>query len=162
VYHLKHAYNKHYREYDGKDKQLQVLHDDKIINPYFVQNPVVKYLYCTNQIELFRPTEYYIVYDFETMEEIIGDDEEQNTHIDVEDSKESSSSSSSSSDITKKKSTDKISHITLLSAVWCAKTKSEMKVGYYDLRDGENFIVKWLRSLMDVAVEVEDDNGEDS
>jgi hypothetical protein len=50
VYHLKHAYNKHYKECDGKvkDKQLQVLHDDKIINPYFMQNPVVKYLYCTD------------------------------------------------------------------------------------------------------------------
>jgi hypothetical protein len=91
------------------------------------------------------------------MEEIIGDDE-QNTHIDVEDSKESSSSSSSSSDITKKTSTDKISHIILLSAAWCAKTKSGTKVGYYDLRDGEDFIVKWLRSLMEVAVEVERDN----
>jgi hypothetical protein len=159
VYHLKHAYNKHYKDCDGKvkDKQLQLLHDDKIINPYFTQNPVVKYLYCTDQIELFRPTEYYIVYDFETMEEIIEDDDEQNTHIDVEDSKESSSSSSSS-DITKKKSTDKISHITLLSATWCAKTKSGTKFGYYDLRDGEDFIVKWLRSLMDVAVEVERDN----
>jgi hypothetical protein len=92
------------------------------------------------------------------MEEIIGDDDEQNTHIDVEDSKESSSSSRSSSDITKKKCADKISHITLLSAAWRAKTKSGTKVGYYDLRDGEDFIVKWLRSLMEVAVEVERDN----
>jgi hypothetical protein len=68
------------------------------------------------------------------------------------------SSSSSSSDIVKKNSTDKISHITLLSAAWCAKTKSGTKVGYYDLRDGEDFIVKWLRLLMEVAVEVERDN----
>jgi hypothetical protein len=44
VYHLKHTYNKHYKECDGKvkSKQLQVLHDDKIINPYFIQNLVVK------------------------------------------------------------------------------------------------------------------------
>jgi hypothetical protein len=85
VYHLKHSYNKHYKECDGKvkDKQLQVLHDEKIINPYFMQNLVVKYLYCTDQIHLFRPAEYCIVYDFETMEEIIGDDDEQNTHIET-------------------------------------------------------------------------------
>jgi glycine betaine/choline ABC-type transport system substrate-binding protein len=59
VFHLKHAYNKHYKECDGKfkDKQLQVLHDDKIINPYFTQNPVVKYFYYTDQFELFRPTQ---------------------------------------------------------------------------------------------------------
>jgi hypothetical protein len=114
VYRLKHVYNKHYKGCDGKvkDKQLQVLQNDKIINPYFIQNPVVKFLYCTDQIELFRPTEYYIVYDFETVEEIIRDDDEQNTHIDIEDSEESSTSGSS--DITKKKSTDKISHIILL------------------------------------------------
>jgi hypothetical protein len=57
-----------------------------------------------------------------------------------------------------KKSTDKISHITLLSAAWCAKMKSGTKVGYYDLRDGDDFILKWLRSFMEVDVEVECDN----
>jgi hypothetical protein len=161
VFHLKHAYNKHYLECDDKvkDKQLQVLHDDKIINPYFIQNTIVKYLYCMNQIDLFRPTEYYILYDFETMEEIIEDDDEQNTHIDIEDSEESSSSSSS--DTVKKKSTDKISHITLLSAAWCAKMRSGTKVGNFDIHDRDDFIVKWLRSLMEVAVEVERDNSYD-
>jgi glycine betaine/choline ABC-type transport system substrate-binding protein len=79
VFHLKHEYNKNFLECDCKvkDKQLQVLSDDKIINPYFTQNPVV-----------FRPTEYYIVYDFDTMEEIISKDDEQNTHIDIEDNNE--------------------------------------------------------------------------
>jgi hypothetical protein len=62
------------------------------------------------------------------MEDIIEDDDEKNTHIDVEDSEESCSSSSSS-DITKKKSTDKISHITLLSAVWCANKNEEWNEG---------------------------------
>jgi hypothetical protein len=135
VFHLKHAYSKHYRECDGKvkDKQLKVLTDDKIINPYFTQNPVVKYLYCTDQLDLFRPTQYYIVYDFETMEEIISKNDEQNTHIDIEDNNELNSSSSSSCDsnnkIVNKKSTDKMSDIILLSAAWCAKLKSGTKVG---------------------------------
>jgi hypothetical protein len=57
-----------------------------------------------------------------------------------------------------KKNADKISHITLLSAAWCAKMKSETKVGYYDLHDGEDIIVKWLRSLMEITAEVECDN----
>jgi hypothetical protein len=94
------VYNKHYLECDGKvkDKQLQVLHDDKIINPYFIQNLKVMYLYCTDQLELFRPIQYYIVYDFKTMEEIIGEDDGQNKHIDIEDSEESSSSSSNDCD----------------------------------------------------------------
>jgi hypothetical protein len=56
------------------------------------------------------------------MEEVISKEDEQNAHIDIEDSEESSSSSSSSSrdikdDFVNKKSTDKISHIILLSAV---------------------------------------------
>jgi hypothetical protein len=56
VFHLKDVYNNNYRECDRKvkDKQLKVLTDDKIINPYFTQNHVVKYLYCTDQLELFR------------------------------------------------------------------------------------------------------------
>jgi hypothetical protein len=37
---------------------------------------------------VFRPTEYYIVYDFDTMEEIISKDDEQNTYIDIEDNNE--------------------------------------------------------------------------
>jgi hypothetical protein len=46
----------------------------------------------------------------------------------------------------------------LLSPAWCAKIESRMRVGYYDKRDGEDFIVKWLNTLIEVAVEVERDN----
>jgi hypothetical protein len=60
VFHLKHEYYKHYRDCESniKDKQLKALTDDKIINPYFIQNLVVKYLYCTYQLKLFIPTQY--------------------------------------------------------------------------------------------------------
>jgi hypothetical protein len=51
-----------------------------------------------------------------------------------------------------------MSHIILLSATWCAKLKSGTKVGYYDVYDGEDFIMKWLKSLKEMAVEVEPDN----
>jgi hypothetical protein len=95
------------------------------------------------------------------MEEIISKDDEQNTHIDVEDNNEFNSNSSSSCDtsgeIVNKKRTDKMSDIILLSAVWYTKLKSRTKVGYYDVRDGEDFIVKWLKSLIEVAAEVEGD-----
>jgi hypothetical protein len=116
VFYLKHAYNKHYLNSDSKekDKQLNVLTDDKIINPS-----------CTDQLELFGLTQYYIIYDFETMEEIISKDDEQNTGIDIEDNNEFNSCSSCSCDtsgkIVNKKSTDNMSHIILLSAVWCVK-----------------------------------------
>jgi hypothetical protein len=96
------------------------------------------------------------------MEEIISKDDEQNIYIDIEDNNEFNSFSSSgcetNSEIVNKKSMDKKNHIILLSAAWCAKLKSGTKVGYYDVDDGEDFIVKWLKSLIDVAEEVKRDN----
>jgi hypothetical protein len=106
--------------------------------------------------------QYYIVYDLEIVEEIISKDDEQNTHIDLEDSEESSSSRNSSSDINgdfmNKKSTDKITQIILLSVVWYAKLKSGRKVEYYDVRDEEDFMVNWLKSLKEVVTEIECNN----
>jgi hypothetical protein len=68
------------------------------------------------------------------MEETISKDDEQNTHINTEDNNESNSSDSSScdfnGDIANKKSIDKISHITLLSAAKCAKLRSGTKIWY--------------------------------
>jgi hypothetical protein len=75
-------------------------------------------------MDKFKPTEYYIVYDFETMEELI-DNKKEDTTIELEDNSSSSSSSSSS---VSTKSTEKISHIVLFSAPWTAKTKSGIKI----------------------------------
>jgi hypothetical protein len=36
--------------------------------------------------------------------------------------------------------------------------KSGTKVGYYEMREREDFIVKWLKSLIEVGAEVEHDN----
>jgi hypothetical protein len=73
------------------------------------------------------------------MEKIISKNDDQNTDVDVEYSDESRSRSSSScdtkGDIVNKKSTDKMSHIILLSAAWCAKMKSGTKEGYYDVAE---------------------------
>jgi hypothetical protein len=106
-------------------------------------------------MEKFKPTEYYIVYNFETMEELINNKKE-NTTIELED--DSSSSSSSSSSSTPRKSTEKINHIVLLSAAYTEKTKSGVLTGYFNHRDGSDFIIKWLESLIEVAGEVTKDN----
>jgi hypothetical protein len=95
-------------------------------------------------MDMFKPTEYYIVYDFETMEEPLNNNIE-TTEIEREDDDTSSSSSlpqppSSSSSTTK--GTKKISNIILLSAAWFVKTKSEIKTGYFDCGDEEDFIIK--------------------
>jgi hypothetical protein len=106
-------------------------------------------------MDKFKPTEYYIVYDFETMEELI-DNKKEDITIELEDDSSSSSSSSSSSVPTK--STENISHIVLLSAAWATKTKSGVKTGYFDRRDVSDFIIKGLESLIEVAGEVAKDN----
>jgi hypothetical protein len=83
------------------------------------------------------------------------------TGIEREDDDTSSSSSSSqhpSSSSSTAKNTTKISNIILVSAAWAAKTKSGVKTGYFDRRDGSDFIIKWLESLVEVAGEVTKDN----
>jgi hypothetical protein len=105
-------------------------------------------------MDKFKPTEYCIVYDFETMEELI-DNKKEDITIEVKDDSSSSSSTSSSAPV---KSTEKISHIVLLSAAWAGKTKSGVKTGYFDRQYGPDFIIKWLESLIEVVGEVTKEN----
>jgi hypothetical protein len=126
-----------------KDKQLVVSHKDDNIHPYFTGDPNVKYLIYTNQMDMVKPTEYYIVYDFETMEEPLND-KNKDTFIAREHHHTSSSSLSqpSSSSSSPTQDTTKISHVVLLSTAWDAKTKSRIKTGYFDRRDGDDIIIK--------------------
>jgi hypothetical protein len=70
VFHNPNAFQRHIRSCGRKikDKQLTISRTEDTINPYFTKDPNVKNLSCTDQMEKFKPTEYYIVYDFETME----------------------------------------------------------------------------------------------
>jgi hypothetical protein len=106
VFHNYNAYNSHEKHCSGmtKNKQLIASRKDDNIDPYLTGDPHVKYLTCTDQMDKFKPTEYYIVYDFETMEEPLNNNDE-NITIERDDddssssslSQPSSSSSSSSS-----------------------------------------------------------------
>jgi glycerophosphoryl diester phosphodiesterase len=93
VFHNYNAYTSHKRHCTDmtKDKQLFVSHKDDNIDPYFSNDPNVKYLTYTDQMDKFKPTEYYIVNDFETMEEFLNNNNE-NIIIDREDDDSSSSS----------------------------------------------------------------------
>jgi hypothetical protein len=115
VFHNPNAFQRHICSCGGKvkNKQLTVSRTENLIDPYFTGDPNVKYLTSTDQIYKFKLTEYYIVYDFETTEELINNKKEDIT-IKLE---EDSSSSSSSSTSTPTKSTETIRHIVLLSVV---------------------------------------------
>jgi hypothetical protein len=71
VFHSYTAYNSQERHCTGmgQNKQLVISRKDDNVDPYFSSNPNVKYLTCTDQMDKFKSTEYYIVYDFESMEE---------------------------------------------------------------------------------------------
>jgi hypothetical protein len=83
------------------------------------------------------------------------DNKKENT-IELED--DSSSSNFFSPSSTPTKSTENISHIILLSVVWAAKTKSGVKTGYFDRRDSSDFIIKWIKFLIEIAGEVTKDS----
>jgi hypothetical protein len=87
-------------------------------------------------------------------------DKSKDTFITREDDDISSSSlsqcSSSLSIHTKGKT--KIRNIVLLSTARAAKTKSGIKTGYFDSRNCDNFIIKWLKSLVEDGGEVTKDN----
>jgi hypothetical protein len=75
-----------------------------------------------------------------------------------DDTSSSSLSQPSSISSSPTKGTTKISHVVLLSAAWGAKTKSGMKTAYFDCLNGDDFIIKWLISLVEVAGVVSKDN----
>jgi hypothetical protein len=135
-----------------KNKQLVVSRKDDNIDPYSTRDLNVKYLTCTDQMHKFKPTEYYIVYYFETMENPL-DYKNKDSFIAKEDGDNSSSSlSKSSSSSSPTQSTSKISNI-YFSALYSmsVKTKSGMKTAYLDRRDDYDFIIKLLQSLVEVA-----------
>jgi hypothetical protein len=137
-----HNYNSHnsYEKYCTgitKDKQLVVSHKDDAIDPYFTGDPHVKYLTYTDQMDKFKPTEYYIDYDLETMEKPLNNNNNENITIEREDDDSSSSSlsqpsSNSSSSSSPAKGTTKINNIVLLSVVWAVRTKSGIKTANFD------------------------------
>jgi hypothetical protein len=113
VFHNYNVYNGHEKHCVGmtKDNQLIASRKDYNIDRYFSGDPNVKYFTCRDQMDKFKPTEYYIVYDFETLEELI-DNKKEDITIELEDDSSSSSSSSSSAPT---KSTTNISYVVLLS-----------------------------------------------
>jgi hypothetical protein len=103
-------------------------------------------------MDKFKPTEYYIVYDFETMEEPLNHNNENITvrlhiYLNLLQVHQVLQNVFPKSVI-----------LFLLSAAWAGKTKSGIKTAYFDSRDGDDFIIKWLQSLIEVAGEVSKDN----
>jgi hypothetical protein len=116
IYHGSQSYNLHYHSYSGKtkDKSLTDLSNDGIIHSQFKNDEKMKFLTYAAQIHKFKSIQYYIVYDIETMEELI-DNQGKDLYIEMHDNLSSSAFSSTNIISNLQKSTRKIYLIILLS-----------------------------------------------
>lgn len=93
--------------------------------PHILNNPV--YEYCLAHCLTFKPQQYYITYDFETMEQVINK--------------------------TITKATTVNSRLIPLSVSCCIKSSTGTMTKHFDARN-KNFIVDWLKFMFEQAVNV--------
>jgi hypothetical protein len=145
IFHNQKAFNNHFNFCNGEktEKKLIVSPVPRLIHPNLMNNALLKYLMITDSMDKFKPTSYYITYDFETIEENIS----------------SNSSSSSSSSIIDDNNTKTLSYIHPLSVASCAKVKNgDPIIRYFDIRDGDDFVFQWMNKLFEDAEQVMKDN----
>lgn len=98
--------------------------------PHIMKNNL--YRYCLAKNIEYVPVRYYITFDFETMEQKLNEKISDCTTVN--------------------------SRLIPLSVASTIKSKSGIKTIYYDVRDGKDFIHKWLLSLFDEAYSMREDN----
>ncbi|KAA6399004.1 MAG: hypothetical protein EZS28_005463 [Streblomastix strix] len=100
--------------------------------PHIVQNKTFAYLLAHGREQEFKPMQYYITYDLETVEKIVNKSFGKSSH--------------------------QISELVPVSVASTIKNKSGVKTIYYDLLNGDNFINQWLKQVFNEAVIVQQDN----
>ena len=103
---------------------------EQVYLPHIFKNPV--YAYCLAHNIEYQPIRYYITYDFETVEE------------------------SCERSISNATVINSILHP--LSVASTIKSKKGIRTIYYDLRDGDDFITKWISQLFIEADKMKEDN----
>ncbi|KAA6376449.1 MAG: hypothetical protein EZS28_028024 [Streblomastix strix] len=116
-------------------KLVKTIKLDQVQKPYvphIVQNKTFAYLLAHGREKEFKPTQYYIIYDLETVEKIVNK--------------------------SFGKSSKQISELVPLSVASTIKNKAGVRTIYYDLRNGDDFINQWLNQIFNEAVIVQQDN----
>ncbi|KAA6376183.1 MAG: hypothetical protein EZS28_028290, partial [Streblomastix strix] len=116
-------------------KLVKTIKLDQVQKPYvphIVQNKTFAYLLAHGREKEFKPMQYYITYDLETVEKIVNK--------------------------SFGKSSKQISELVPLSVASTIKNKAGIKTIYYDLRNVDNFINQWLQKIFEEAVIVQQDN----
>ncbi|KAA6392297.1 MAG: hypothetical protein EZS28_012175, partial [Streblomastix strix] len=98
----------------------------KLYVPHIVQNGTYAYLLAHGREQEFKPTQYYITYDLETVENIVNK--------------------------SFGKSNKQISELVPLSVASTIKNNAGVRTIYYDLRNGDDFKKQWFQNLFEEAV----------
>ena len=123
-------FQKHVEKCDGSmQKKLQLDREAKPYVPHILNNKTYEYLLANDRIDEFKPTRFYMTYDFETMEDKTFTYSTESTEI-------------------------KASLVPLSVATSVKLPNDMIKTIYYDLRDGDDFIVKWIQELFNIAPQV--------
>ncbi|KAA6382788.1 MAG: hypothetical protein EZS28_021685 [Streblomastix strix] len=134
--HFLRDYEKHTKKCEQNDgkivKNVQLDQIAKPFCPHITQNKTYQYLLAHGRQKEFKPTQYYITYDLETMEKIV------NKQFG--------------------KSSKQISELVPLSVASTIKNKQGIHTIYSDLRNGDDFITQWLKQVFEEAVIIYQDN----
>ncbi|KAA6382481.1 MAG: hypothetical protein EZS28_021992, partial [Streblomastix strix] len=109
-------------------KQVKLDHLPKPYYPHISNNKLLQKLIATGQQDQLTPTFNYITFDFETVEDIIND-------VDNE-----------------------LAQLEPLSVASAATINDQITTLYFDLRDGTDFIEQWINQLFEVAIKVNEAN----
>ncbi|KAA6369340.1 MAG: hypothetical protein EZS28_035133 [Streblomastix strix] len=134
--HFLRDYEKHTKQCEQNGgKIVKTVQLDQIAKPFcphITQNKTYQYLLAHGRQKEFKPTQYYITYDLETVEKIV------NKQFG--------------------KSSKQISELVPLSVASTIKNKQGIHTIYSDLRNGDDFITQWLKQVFNEAVIIQQDN----
>ncbi|KAA6363385.1 MAG: hypothetical protein EZS28_041088, partial [Streblomastix strix] len=116
-------------------KPVKTIKLDQVQNPYvphILLNKMFAYLLTHGRKQEFKPTQFLITYDLETVEKIVNKSFGKSSH--------------------------QISELVPLSTASTIINKTGVKTIYYDLLNGDDFINQWLKQVFNEAVIVQQDN----
>jgi hypothetical protein len=130
----------HEKNCDGK-RPVKRLITSKVELPFcpgMMNNQEFLFLMAHNLMDQWKPTEYFIIYDLETVETIIH-------NIPIERDGEPSS-------------TQILAKLKPISVSAAYRTKRGIFTSFHCIKDGDNFMLTWMREMIEFAKEIYEDN----
>ncbi|KAA6362323.1 MAG: hypothetical protein EZS28_042150, partial [Streblomastix strix] len=128
----------------NKGKQVLLSSSQIPFAPHIYGNQTYMYLLANEMLDKFKPTQYYITYDFETVERNI------NKYF----GKKKDEKNEAGQQISNSFQNSILEPLRVATSI---KSKSGIRTIYYDLRQ-ENFIEQWLEEVFKAAEQIKQDN----